>query len=804
MKLERTRIATAVSLAFLSLAIPHLVFAQATQPADAAKKEEKKDEKKDVQALEVITVTASKREQQVHRVPYNVEAISEEALREANITDVKKLIDQNVAINAPNNGPRYAETVVVRGLSNQNVGANELDYFVRTGIAYYIDDTPLPNLNYRIKDVARVETLLGPQGTLYGSSSLGGTIRYITNKPKLGKTEGVINFDTYKTAGSGGLSIDPNVVVNLPLGNTFALRASVSLLDEKGWIDRLTNPAYRTGANALPTRLIEDENTNKTTGGRVSALWQVTPTFSVLLAHTAQDQTAVGASAAQRLPAYIAAGGTYPGGRTVTDPRAPYVVNDSTVVGAFADTSDRKLSMTSIDLDWDLGGAKLHSATSTYKDKKNSISDISGFNLLTDLGFHLDANGDPWAFSAYQDLLARYKGLTHETRIVSAGDGPFLWTAGLFYTKTEKDINFAEVLPGFYASQGVTSIPPGGALDLEYSENNRNVYKETALFGEVGYKVIPEWQVTLGARVFKFDDTYETGLNDWVFGGFTRSKGSAKDTKSYYKFNTSYQFTPDQLAYFTISQGWRRGGANSIGGFPGGGISPEAFTFKPDQTTNYELGFKGYAMDRKLYYSASAFRIKWTGAQIGLSYFDSNTFLLFNGTSNGADSHTQGLELQGKLKVTDAITVNAGLAYTEGKIDEDKTVCITLNCDQSIVEVKGDKLLGFPRVKSNLGLRYSTFLDNGANLKASVSAQYRTKTQNPPANVFQYGHFKQVDATVGYGQDAWEATLYVENLSNERAITSYASAAYFGRTVGVREIFQRPRTMGLQFSYRFE
>ncbi|MGL4573545.1 MAG: TonB-dependent receptor [Burkholderiaceae bacterium] len=803
--MQRTQIATALSFALLAFASPQWVWAQAAQtPADPAKKDEKKDEKKDAQTLEVITVTASKREQQVHRVPYNVEALSEEALREANITDVKKLIDQNVAINAPNNGPRYAETVVVRGLSNQNVGANELDYFVRTGIAYYIDDTPLPNLNFRIKDIARVETLLGPQGTLYGSSSLGGTIRYITNKPKLGKTEGVINFDTYKTAGSGGLSIDPNVVVNLPLGNTFALRASVSALNEKGWVDRLTNPPYRTGANALPTRLIEDENTNKTTGGRVSALWQVTPAFSVLLAHTAQDQTAVGSSAAQRLPAYIAAGGVYPGGRTITDPRAPYVVNDSTVVGAFADTSDRKLSMTSVDLDWDLGSAKLHSATSTYKDKKNSISDITGFNLLTDLDFHLDANGDPWAFSAYQDMLARYKGLTHETRIVSSGDGPFLWTAGLFYTKTEKDINFAEILPGFYAAQQRDTAAQGGVVDREYSETNRNVYKEKALFGEVGYKITPEWQITLGARQFRFKDTYETALNDWVFGGFTRSAGGAKGSKRYYKFNTSYQFTPDQLAYFTISQGWRRGGANSIGGFPGGGINPEAFIFKPDETTNYELGFKGYAMDRKLYYSASVFRIKWTGAQIGQSFFDENTFLVFNGTANGADSHTQGVELQGKFKVTDTITLNAGLAYTEGKIDEDKTICITISCDQSIVEIKGEKLLGFPRMKSNLGLRYSTFLENGANLKASVSAQYRTKTQNPPTNLFQYGHYKQFDASVGYGKDAWEATLYVENLTGERAITSYASAAYFGPTVGAREIFQRPRTMGLQFSYRFE
>ena len=165
----------AVSFALVALSCPlasTIAFAQVAPaaPASATKtaaelaaeakaaEQAKTDTKKDAQKLEAVIVTATGRAQSASSVPYNVTALSEEALREANITDIKKFIQQSPSINAPANSARFADSVTVRGLNVSPVGANNIEYFTRSTLAYYLDDTPLPNIAYRIKDIARVET----------------------------------------------------------------------------------------------------------------------------------------------------------------------------------------------------------------------------------------------------------------------------------------------------------------------------------------------------------------------------------------------------------------------------------------------------------------------------------------------------------------------------------------------------------------------------------------------------------------------------------------------------------------------
>ena len=249
--LQRTPIALAAALALFAGSASAQTAAVPSPAATA--NDEKADAREKTVEPEKVIVTGTRRSETASKVPFNITAIGEQALREENITDAKKLINQSIAINAPENSARFADSVTVRGLNVSPVNANNLEQFVKSTLAYYLDDTPLPNLGYRIKDVARVETLLGPQGTLYGAGSLGGTIRFITNKPKLGKTEGRVNTRFYKVA-QGGLSNDTDVVLNVPLGTTLALRASIARLDEKGWIDRVSNPPWRTGSNAWSTK----------------------------------------------------------------------------------------------------------------------------------------------------------------------------------------------------------------------------------------------------------------------------------------------------------------------------------------------------------------------------------------------------------------------------------------------------------------------------------------------------------------------------------------------------------------------
>jgi iron complex outermembrane recepter protein len=211
-----------VALSSVSVFAQTVTPAGTTQPTDGstATVSQKED-------AETIIVTATRRNETAIRVPYNITAIGEAQLREQNITDIKKLIDENVAISAPQNSARFNDSVTVRGLNVSPVGANNLDYFVRSTLSYYLDDTPLPNIGFRIKDISRSEALIGPQGTLYGAGALGGVIRYITNAPKLGDFEARVNASIWQVQG-GGVSNDVDFMVNIPLGDTFAVRRLLS------------------------------------------------------------------------------------------------------------------------------------------------------------------------------------------------------------------------------------------------------------------------------------------------------------------------------------------------------------------------------------------------------------------------------------------------------------------------------------------------------------------------------------------------------------------------------------------------
>ena len=197
-------------------------------------------------------MTSGRRDQAASSVPYNITAISQETLRNENITDAEKLIEQSVSNSALGNSARFTDSVTVRGLNISRLDANNLEQFVRSTLAYYLAGTPLPFIGYRIKDISRVEQLPGPQGTLYGAVSLGGAIRHITNQPIIGKYEDKVNTGFYQTK-NDGLSNDTDVVVNMPLGETAAPRISAAKLVEKGYTDRLSNPLWNVN-NGSDTR----------------------------------------------------------------------------------------------------------------------------------------------------------------------------------------------------------------------------------------------------------------------------------------------------------------------------------------------------------------------------------------------------------------------------------------------------------------------------------------------------------------------------------------------------------------------
>jgi outer membrane receptor protein involved in Fe transport len=777
-------------------------------------------------APETIVVTATGRATAASRIPYNVTAIGEEQLREQNITDIKRLIQDSASVNAPDNPARFADSVTVRGLNISPVNANNLEQFTRSTIAFYLDDTPLPNISFRIKDITRVETLLGPQGTLYGAGSLGGTIRYITNQPRLDRTIFRVNSGMYQVKG-GDTSFDHDVIFNVPLNDVVAIRGSINKLSDGGYIDRVSNPPWRTGANTWVTQpdasrnVYRNDNWTETVGGRLSVLWKVTPTFSLTYSRNQQDQDANGTGAISLQPCIIANATTQAqidaairrpssacaaGGRFTNVFSTPFAVNDRSIISRYPEFANRKTEMDALAIDWDLGFAALRSSTSIFEDKRVGTADYAsqGWVFYFDLG---DAGGGfDSGRSAFITFDNTYKGLSHETRITSKGTGNFSWIAGLYHTTQDRSLRFSEFLPGLDRYNGINRARAGGVVDEGYRENLASEYKETALYGEGSFKVTPDWTVTLGGRVFKYDDTGIAEIRDYSFD-LVNSNSRVKrgeSGKSYFKFNTAYQFNADLLGYFTASQGFRRGGTNAFRNFGGRRIADSTQQYEPDSTNNYEVGIKGYFFDKQLFVQSNLFRIDWKNVQTYRDQAVENGFPI-NGTVNGPDARSEGWETAFRWKLTDRVQLNYSGSTTKAEWASTRTNCLYTDNTTCRTWTKGGKLGATPKWKHVYGVRFSDTTASGTAVWAGLNGRYVGKVQvdradSPTATVLERPAYTLLNANAGFALGAWDVNAYISNLNNKKALVSGQEAGI----MGPRLIYARPRTIGVNLSYEFK
>ncbi|GAB2504682.1 TonB-dependent receptor [Microbulbifer agarilyticus] len=773
-------------------------------------KELAKEGSQEVQALENVVVTATRREASVEDIPLNISVVDEQTLRRKNITDAKKFIEQSVAISAPQNSARFSDSVTVRGLNVSRVDANNLEQFIRSTLSYYLDETPLPHLRYRIKDVARVETLLGPQGTLYGAGSLGGTVRYITNQPNLEESEFSVNTSVSQTAESSGLSSDTDFVINLPLSETVAVRASMAYLDEKGYIDRAVNPTWRTGDTAWegdpkPGQLLyKDDDWHEATSGKVSLLWKPSEDLSVTFSHIQQSELAHGINGASRLPVSRFCGDDDACSENTTRETTPYQYDAYTVVSRYEEFSDRDFVLDSVDLDLSLSGFDIVSSTSVYSDDSKGQGDYADYGniyygwISPEIALATSNN------SAYMTFDNAYEGITHETRLVSNGDGPLSWIAGVYYGKQEKSLKFSEWMPDLDDIAGLDRSTAGGRVNEGYAEDLGSTYSEVAVFGEATYAISDRWDVTLGARVFNYEDDADGIVTDYL--GFTSGDriSNIKGTgESIYKFNTSYDLTDDVMVYATLSQGFRRGGANAFKEEGGNIPTEEIQYYEPDTVDNYEIGVKGSLLDGRLFVHADVYQMDWKNAQ---TYWDQTVggYLPINGTTNGPDSRTQGIEVMTKLRLTESVSLTYEAMTTGAEWAEDKEVCTYIGGSDCFTYEKGGELGGTADWRHNFGATYDTVLDNGIGVYASVNGRYFGDTPSDRADkegegVYVRDAYTVIDAYVGLDYENYAVALWVDNLTNDDAEVS----GQRGGRMGYRAINLRPRTVGLNLSYDF-
>ncbi|WP_162245920.1 MULTISPECIES: TonB-dependent receptor [unclassified Roseateles] len=776
--------------------------AQAASAPKADKAEKAEKAPSDRSKLDTVIVTASKREEAAHKLAINIEALSENKLREENITDLKSLIAASPGIEAPANGARFTDSVTVRGLNVSSVSANNIEWFTRSTLSYYLDDTPLPDIGLRIKDVARVETLLGPQGTLYGGGALGGTVRYITNRPKTDRVQARLSTSFYQTRG-GGVSNDTDGMVNMPLGDDLALRFSFARLDEKGRTDRYAcTPSYLASSpwkakSDAGQCVYKDDDWVKTNTGRLALLWKATPDLSFTVSYAQQSQLAHGSTGAQLLPA------TGNPGRYI----AQMAFDNQTVLSPYPEFTDRDIEVATLEIDWKLAGARLHSATSSYSDSRVGQGDYLGTGsfFYGDLGYSRFRLGSAsWAGNtAYMTYDNQYRGTVHETRVVS-DPGVWSWVAGLYLSDQKRSQQYSEWMPGLEQLK----TPGRGRTDEGYTENQASNYRETALFGEIHWKGIDRLTLTAGARMFGYKDRADTQVEDYAFDLVTGNVQNQEKTsgKSYYKLNAAYQLTNDLLTYATFSQGFRRGGANGFRAQAGQQVDPATRRYLPDSTDNLELGIKGFLLDRTVYVQANVYRLNWKDPQTYFSQ-DVNGFPVW-GTTNGPKAYSQGVELQGRWRVISDLELTAATTYSEAKWDGSKTVCLYANATECRTYEKGGELGGSAPWKHTLGVRWSGGTDNGLDWWVALNARHIANKASdrgdaPGETVFSYPAYTTLALRGGLSFGDWDFSGWVNNLTDTRPLVSFQGTSAVAQRVGLRAIYLTPRTVGLSASYRF-
>lgn len=790
--MKRTPLATAAALALLSLG--QGAVAQQAATGSTASPEKAGD------ATQTIVVTAQGRRESALKVPYNISAKNGDDLQERLITDQVDLLREVSGASVVDRGYRNSGVVsgvTVRGLNLNGAALGDYQTSAVPAVSTYVNQTPI-YANFLIKDLERVEILRGPQGTLYGSGSLGGTLRYITNAPDLKHFGGRVEANVGRTDGSGGLNQSADLVLNLPLiKDTLGARLVAGKVKNAGVVDYVNvykldakgNPVAPNGVTdpAAIYEVKKDADTVDITYGRLSVLFRPTRDFSATLTHQHQEDDIGGRRQPTRgLDGWGRSYGKYENGSIQLEP------------------SDRKVDMTSLEMELDLGFATLTSATSRYEQKGSSLSENTGFyaknNWLKDFYYNYP-RPMAQALRTYGD-----KATVQELRLISKKGGRFDYIVGVFYQDQDLVSSQRSYLRGL--KEWADVAVPGNYLvnNNDFLYDRTQNFKETAGYGELTYHFAPTLRGTVGARYFnnKFSNDTTMGIPAW---GMTpeRSSFSQQDSGSLFKLNMAYDLSAQQMAYATVSQGYRRGGANAVPLVGNFAESPAYLSYAPDTNTNYELGIKGAHGDIK--FGVSVFYIDWKDVQVETSTPNWG----FYAAQNGGRARSQGLELELSGRLASAWRWGLNYTYVDAKLVDP---VLRVDKPSVIVAPAGTRLPGTARHTLSGSLEHTRELGNGWLWVNRLTAYYQGETENAISASAKYKKtwpgFGQLGISSMIAGEKWNATFYVKNLLNEAGVTGGFLESHMGTDPtqnyygnGSKVFISQPRTVGVAVSYNF-
>jgi iron complex outermembrane recepter protein len=694
--------------------------------------------------LEEIFVTANRREESLQDVSASVTAFSTADIERKGFDSFADFAGSVPGLTL-NESVRNRGTFNIRGVALNTTGANTQD-----PVSVYINDTPVSDTfgaivvpDLRLFDVERIEVLRGPQGTLFGSGSLGGTVRIITNKPDATRTEAAGRVDFGSTQG-GAMRQRYDAMVNVPLiDDELAVRAVGYYRDEEGWVKNTT---------------LGTKNSTKDWGGRVSMLWTPNDAFSLKAEVIHQD------SNPEDGDSWNPALGKFKKSSSIPEGRKAALTNYSlTAAYDFVDF------------------ATLSSITTYQESKSASVGDSGD---LFGVGLPVIGNSDPWDSKFF----------VQELRLVSNTQSRLEWVAGAFFIDRETFADYLIEVPGL-------DNLLGGMIgsDAFFASPITTGSQEVAVYGDLTFKLTDALKLNAGLRKFRTEASYsEPNRNVLDFATFTyvntSFKNEGNDSDYTWRAGLSYDISDSAMVYGNVSKGYRVGQVNPNQGEsfvnPGDLVIPESYA--ADYTINYELGAKTAWLDNRLIANLAVYYIDWRDIQIdGQRPSDMRAFI-----TNAGAATSKGAELELSARPTDGLTLYTALTFQDAEITEVPTNII-------VPAAKGDVLPGLVDFKFSGGFEYRW--DLGANqLYVRADGQYlesspnglRGDGTNPYYAINE--SYENVDAAIGLVTRWGEVSLYGENLTNNDAYILNAGAPEMNPINTLR-----PRTAGVRISVKY-
>lgn len=736
-------------------------------------------------ALEEVVVTAQKRSENLQDVPISIQALGTEKLDELQVSDFADYIKYLPSVTFKSGGPGFS-TVYMRGVAS---GENNNHSGPLPSVGVYLDEQPVTTitgpLDIHIYDIARVEVLAGPQGTLYGASSQAGTIRIITNNPSVAGFEAGYDLEVNHMS-HGGYGGSAEGFVNQPLGDRAAIRLVGWAVHDAGYIDNVpASFTYPTGNITVNNAAFVEGNYNEVdTAGARAALridlndnWTVTPTLM--------------------------------GQRTQAD--GGFAINP--LLGKFKNSrfrpeqSDDKWFQASLTVEGKVSNLDLTYAGAYMKrwvDTESDYSDYSYFyDTLFGYGAYLtDDGGNFIDTTQYIQGKDYYTKQSHELRLATPTDYRIHGVAGLFYQKQTHNIQQRYRVDSLATA---TEVP--GWPDTLWLTKQLRTDRDYAAFVDAAFEVTDKLTLNGGIRFFKSDNSLEgffgfgTGYSSRtgvaacfgpaiVEGGpCTNVDKSTKETGETYRVNAQYKIDEDKMVYATYSTGYRPGGLNRRGTLP---------PYKSDYLKNLEFGWKTTWLEGALRWNGAVYSEKWDDFQF--------SFLGANGLTeirNAGKAKMRGVESDINWLVTEGLTLTGSAAYTKAELDEDYIPDPSAPPEA----VKGTRLPITPKFKGNLVARYEWPLgDMDAHVQGAVAytgSNYPDLRSSDRAVVGKISSYTTVDLTTGVEKGTWRVEAYVKNLFDENGEVNKFVQCASAVCSRVYTIPIRPRTIGFRFGQSF-